>query len=360
MALIYGVMGAVVASVGGVFGAWLAHPAVVGLIVAIFVIFALSMFGLYELQVPAALRNRMAGRGGSGVGGAIILGAVAALVVSPCVGPFVAGIMLYIATTGSAFLGFIILFTFALGLGALFMLIGTFSSAIQALPNAGVWMESVKRFFGFVLLLMALYFLRTLISTELTAILAGLMFLAAGVFGGGFDRLAADAKFFPRLKKAFGILCTLIGIYLLCGYLVTSGFIWPPVEFAGTNTGDNASAGEKIPWVTDLDHGLGRARESGKPVLIDTWATWCANCYKLDESTWSDNQVAAEAERFVPLKLQLEKSDSPETTEFLQLFGLKQYSLPTIILINSHGQVQDVIQGYLGPAAMLDRMKAVS
>lgn len=359
MAVIYGIMGAVVASVGGVFGAWLAHPIVVGVIVAIFVIFSLSMFGLYELQVPAGLRNRMAGRGGDGVGGAIVLGAVAALVVSPCVGPFVAGIMLYIATTGSAFLGFIILFTFALGLGTLFMLIGTFSSAIQALPNAGVWMESVKRFFGFVLLLMALYFLRTLISTELTALLAGLMFLAAGVFGGGFDRLTAEAKFFPRLKKVFGILCTLIGIYLLGGYLVSSGFIWPPVEVAG-GIGHSEMAGEEIPWVTNLDSGLERARQAGKPVVIDTWATWCANCRKLDKSTWVDDQVAAEARRFVPLKLQLETGDSPETKQFLALFGLKQYSLPTIILIDSKGEVQDIIQGYLGPDAMLARMHAVS
>ena len=360
MALIYGAMGAIVASVGGVFGAWLAHPVVVGLIVAIFVIFALSMFGLYELQVPGALRNRMAGRGGGGVGGAIVLGAVAALVVSPCVGPFVAGIMLYIATTGSALLGFVILFTFALGLGALFMLIGTFSSAIQALPHAGVWMESVKKFFGFVLLLMALYFLRTLIATELTAILAGLMFLAAGVYGGGFDRLTAEAAFFPRLKKVFGVLCTIIGIYLLGGYLVTSGFVWPPVKFAGGEITQSAPTNDKIPWVTDLDRGLQLAQESNQPVLIDTWATWCANCYKLDETTWSDDQVAAEAKRFVPLKLQLEKGDSPETKRFMQLFGLKQYSLPSIILIDSHGRVQDIVQGYLPPGPMLERMKSVT
>jgi thiol:disulfide interchange protein DsbD len=360
MAVIYGIMGAIVASVGGVFGAWLAHPVVVGVIVAIFVIFALSMFGLYELQVPAALRNRMAGaQGGGGVGGAIVLGAVAALVVSPCVGPFVAGILLYIATTGSAFMGFLVLFSFALGLGTLFIIIGTFSSAIQALPNAGVWMESVKRFFGFVLLLMALYFLRTLISTELTALLAGLLFLGAGVFGGGFDRLTGDAKFFPRLKKAFGVLCTLIGIYLLAGYLITSGLIWPPVHLA---TGGTASVGheEKIDWVTDLDKGLAAAQSSNRPVLIDTWATWCANCHKLDRSTWSDDAVAAEAKRFVPMKLQLEKGDSPETKRFLALFGLKQYSLPTIILIDSQGRVAEIIQGYLGPAEMRQRMQAVS
>ncbi len=361
MAIIYGIMGAIIATVGGVFGAWLAHPVVVGVIVAIFVIFALSMFGLFELQVPDAIRNRMAAKGeGGGIGGVIVLGAVAALVVSPCVGPFVAGIMLYIATTGSTILGFLTLFTFALGLGTLFIVIGTFASAIQALPNAGMWMESVKKFFGFVLLLMALYFLRTLISTELLALLTGLLFLGAGVFGGGFDRLTHEATFFPRLKKAFGILTTLLGIYLIGGYLVANGFIWPPVEFKGGASSATSHETEKIDWVTDLDRGLKQAQQMGRPVLIDTWATWCANCYKLDRNTWADDRVANDAERFVPLKLQLETGDAPETKRFLELFKLKQYSLPTIILIDSGGRVADVIQGYLGPEDMLTRMQAVS
>jgi thiol:disulfide interchange protein DsbD len=360
MAVIYGIMGTVVASVGGVFGAWLAHPAVVGTIVAIFVIFSLSMFGLFELQVPERMRSKMAGKGGQGIGGAIVLGAVAALVVSPCVGPFVAGIMLYVATSGSAFLGFSILFVFALGLGTLFLIIGTFSSAINALPNAGMWMESVKKFFGFILLVMALYFLRTLISTELTALLAGLLAMVTGVFVGGFDRLTDDSGFFPRLKKAFGILAFVLGIYFFGGYLLFSGVIWPPLGSVGV--GSLIPGGgheEKIPWQTDLDAGLKEAQLTGKPVLIDTWATWCVNCKRLDQVTWSDDRVAAEATRFVPLKIQLERGSDPITKQFLALFKLKQYSLPTIILINSTGQIE-VIQGFVDAEKMLARMRAVS
>ena len=355
MAVLYGIIGTVVASVGGVFGAWLAHPIFVGVIVAVFVVFALSMFGLYELQVPESLRSRMAGRGGEGVGGAIALGAVAALVVSPCVGPFVAGIMLYVATTGSPILGFLILFTFALGLGTLFIIIGTFSSAINALPNAGMWMESVKKFFGFVLLLMALYFVKTLISAELTAVLAGLLFLGAGVFGGGFDRLTGESGFFPRLKKVFGILCTVLGIYFLGGFLVFSGVLWPPLDLAG---GVTTVQEEKIPWEDDLDAALARAERENRPILIDTWATWCVNCRRLDRTTWSDDAVAAEAQRFVPIKLQLETGDEPITQRFLEMFELKQYSLPTIILIDGDGRTE-IVRGYIGPADMLARMRAI-
>ncbi len=360
MAVIYGIMGVIVASVGGVFGAWLAHPVVISIIVAIFVIFALSMFGLFELQVPEKLRNKLASKGGGdGIGGVIVLGAIAALVVSPCVGPFVAGIMLYIATSGSALMGFAILFTFALGLGTLFIIIGTFSSSIQALPRAGTWMESVKRFFGFVLLLMALFFMRTLVSTELLALLTGLLFLGAGVFGGGFDRLTSDSGFFPRLRKAFGLLCTILGIYLLLGFLAYSGLIWLPLPLSG-GIGAQTQQTEKIPWQTDLNESLAEARTSGKPVLIDTWATWCANCHMLDKYTWSDDAVATEAGRFVPVKLQLETNDSPQTQEFLKHFALKQYSLPTIILMDSGGRIRDIIFGYVDAEEMLSRLRAVS
>lgn len=361
MAVLYGIMGIVVASVGGVFGAWLAHPVVVGAIAVIFVVFALSMFGLYELQVPLALRNRMAGQGGEGVGGAIVLGAVAALVVSPCVGPFVAGILLYVATAGSAVLGFLVLFTFALGLGTLFLLIGTFSSAITALPHAGMWMESVKKFFGFVLLLMALYFLRALISTPLLALLTGLLLLSAGVFGGGFDRLTAEAGFFPRLKKLFGILCFILGLYFFGGYLVSSGLLWSPLNLSqldGTAASGSMHDGE-IPWGDDLHAGIARAKTEGRPILIDTWATWCINCKLLDTRTWPDARVVAEAKRFVPIKLQLETSSAPETREFLDYFGLKQYSLPTTILIDTRGGVQS-FQGFLDADEMLGRLKSVT
>jgi thiol:disulfide interchange protein len=151
----------------------------------------------------------------------------------------------------------------------------------------------------------------------------------------------------------------LLGLYLIGGYLVANGFIWPPVEFKSGGAAATAHGEEKIDWVTDLDEGLQTAQTSGRPVLIDTWATWCANCYKLDRNTWSHDLVAADAERFVPLKLQLETDESPETKRFLELFQLKQYSLPTIILIDSQGRVADVIQGYLEPEDMLARMQAV-
>jgi len=360
MALVYGLMGLVVSLVGGVFGAWLASPAVVIGIAIVFVIFALSMFGLYELQVPSALRQKLGTtKAGGGLMGAVVLGIVAALVVSPCVGPFVAGILLYVATHGSPYVGFLTLFVFALGLGTLFVIIGTFSSAINALPNSGEWMESVKKFFGFVLLLMASYFLRTIVAPEVTALLTALVLLSFGVFAGGLDRLTSESGFFSRLKKFLGIIALLIGGYLFVGTILTQGLVLPPVSQWVSSSGGPAGSHETelIPWETDLEAGLARAKAEGKPVLIDTWATWCINCRVLEKKTFGNPDVAQEAKRFVPIKVQLETADSPITLDFKQRFGLRQYSLPTTLLLDSEGSVQRMLQGVVGPDDMIAEMR---
>lgn len=363
MAVVYGIMGLVVSLVGGVFGSWLASTPVVIGIAAVFVVFSLSMFGLYELQVPLFLRQRLGQtRAGGGVVGSVILGLVAALVVSPCVGPFVAGILLYIATTGSPAVGFLVLFVFAVGLGTLYIIIGTFSTAINNLPRSGEWMESVKRFFGFVLLLMALYFLRTIISDSLLAVLTGLLLLTFGVFAGGLDRLTPETGNFFRLKKLLGILALTVGFYLLLGSLVRSGLIhppvsqWPPTGPAAIDRGHQ----DLIAWQTDLEVGLAEAAREGRPVLIDTWATWCVNCRVLDKKTFGSPEVAAEAQRFVPIKVQLETAGSLQTREFMSRFGLPQYSLPTTLLLDSDGNVKRILTGVVSPQQMIAEMRKVS
>jgi thiol:disulfide interchange protein DsbD len=319
------------------------------------------MFGLYELQVPMALRQKLGTQGGGGgVGGAVVLGIVAALVVSPCVGPFVAGILLYIATAGSPLLGFVILFVFALGLGTLFVIIGTFSNAINKLPGAGGWMEQVKKFFGFVLLLMAVYFLRTVIPASVTALLTGLLLLALAVFGGGFDRLAPESGFFPRLKKFIGMLSFLAAVYLLFGLMLSGGFIHPPMHHWWPGGGTSTAVQQAhIDWQEDLETGLAAAKRQNKPVLIDTWATWCVNCRVLEKETFGHPDVVAAAERFVPIKVQLEKADSPQTRAFMERFGLKQYSLPTTLMLDSDGRVQKVLPGVIGPDDMIEQMQQV-
>jgi len=360
MAVVYGLMGLIVSLVGGVFGAWLASPPVVIGIAVIFVVFSLSMFGLYELNVPASLRQKLGGaKSGGGIVGSIILGIVAALVVSPCVGPFVAGILIYIATTGSPVVGFLVLFVFAIGLGTLFIIIGTFSSAINALPRAGEWMDSVRKFFGFVLLLMAIYFLRTIIPPTVSAVLTGILLLVLGVFGGGFDRLTPDSSMFHRLKKLVGVVAFLFGLYFLMGTVIVQGVILPPLSqwLPASTASRSETADNLIPWMTDLDAGLQKAAAENKPVLIDTWATWCVNCKVLEKKTFNHPDVVAEARDFIPLKIQLETAGTPETRAFMERFGWKTYSLPTTLILNSSGETVHTLRGVVDPEEMIARMR---
>lgn len=361
MAFVYGIMGLIVSLVGGVFGAWLASTPVVIGIAVVFVIFSLSMFGLYNLDVPMSIRNKLGtAKTSGGITGAIVLGVIAALVVSPCVGPFVAGILLYIATFGSPVFGFLILFVFAIGLGTLYIIIGTFSSAISSLPGAGEWMETVKKFFGFVLLFMALYFLKTIIPINLIYVITGLLLLIMAVFGGGFDRLTEKSDMFSRLKKLIGLLAFIVAVYLLLGTMLREGFILPAASNWLAISGTTEIEKDLIDWDRDLEIGLAEAKSNGQPVLIDTWATWCVNCKVLDEKVFGNQEVAKEAGRFKALKIQLEKSGSPETKAFMKKFGMKLYSLPTILLLNSKGEVQEIIQGLLDPEDMVAKMKQVN
>ncbi|MBU8932839.1 MAG: thioredoxin family protein [candidate division Zixibacteria bacterium] len=362
MAFVYGIMGLVVSLVGGVFGAWLASTPVVIGIAIIFIVFALSMFGLFELQVPSALRQMMGTKTKeTGIGSSILLGIVAALVVSPCVGPFVAGILLYVALSGSPVIGFLVLFVFALGLGTLYVLVATFSSAINNLPGSGAWMESVKKFFGFILLLMALYFLRTIISPTVAALLTGLLLVSYGVFGGGLDRLTSEASFFVRLKKLLGLLALLVGFYLLGGTIISQGLIWPPADewLPSTSQSERGANTELIHWETDLDRGLAKAATEGRPVLVDTWATWCANCRVLDKKTFGNPDVATALQRFVAIKVQLEKAGTPTTLNFMERFNMKHYSLPTTLLIGSDGNVKRVLQGVVDPDDMIAELRQI-
>ncbi|MCK5125028.1 MAG: thioredoxin family protein [candidate division Zixibacteria bacterium] len=363
MAIVYGIIGLIVSFVGGVFGEWLAYPPVVIGIAVVFVIFSLSMFGLFELNVPNSIRQKLGStKSGGGVIGSIILGLVAALVVSPCVGPFVGGILVFIANFKSPVFGFLALFSFAMGLGMLYLIIGTFSSAITKLPKAGVWMDQVKKFFGFVLLLMALFFLSNIIDVQMTALLAGLLLLAFAVFGGGFDRLNSEDGFFPRLKKFIGMLAFIGAVYLLLGTLLASGFVFPPAsKWLPALGGTGEVRHEKlIDWQTDLESGLAQAKAAGRPVLIDTWATWCKNCEILEEKTFGNAMVAAEAKRFVTLKIQLERANLPEGKAFMETFGLTSYSLPTTLLLDSKGNVKKIMQGVVEPEAMIAEMKKVN
>lgn len=335
ISIVYSAMGVAAASTGALFGTALQSPWVIGFVVTVFIGLALSMFEVYYLRVPSFISDRLGTKTGKGLMGVFVMGLVSGIVASPCIGPALASLLVYIASTGNKFLGFWLLFVFAWGLGVLLIILGTFSGAIKALPKSGMWMETVERIFGLLLIGAALYYLRFIISESAFVIILGLFLIVTAVFSGGFDRLTHESTTFQRAKRAFGIVAFIFGAYFLVGHLMIKGFILPPLST--TVPGRSVSAVEKIDWVMSEEEGLRQARESGRIAIIDFWAEWCAACKEFDKFTYADPEVIRESQRFVNIKIDSTKSDDPKVKQLWDKYGV--VGLPTIVFISKDGTV---------------------
>lgn len=315
LALVYATLGAVSAKAGQSFGALTQTPWVGLPIAALFFVLALSMFNLFEFKTPAAITNRIEqtkhrGRG-RGFAGAFFIGALSGLVASPCIGPLILAILVVVASTGSVLLGFVYLFAFALGMGLLFIVIGTFSGVLASLPKSGSWMDGVRVLFGALILGAAFYFAglfmpRPLFTgVALVALFAVVLFLLFG----------AKRHFFPIPWRAAGILMSAAALALV--FLILPG--------------QAASGG--VPWKTDLDAALREAASQGRPVLLDFRADWCVACLELEEKTWPDSGVQKALERMTPVRLDMTKN-TPENRDLQKRYGVK--GLPTVILLTPH------------------------
>lgn len=345
LALTYAVLGIIAGSFHFNLQAASQNAAVLLAFAGVFVLLALSMFGFYELQLPAAWQSRlqsMGGRGGSLLGAAG-MGAVSAIIVGPCVAPPLAGALLYISQTGDALLGGTALFAMGLGFGVPLLIIGT--SAGGLLPAAGAWMETIKRIFGVVMLGVAVWFLERVLPAGVSLMLwAGLLIVTA-VYMGALDSLGADARW-RRLWKGIGLVLLFYGLILIIGAVSGGKDPLRPLaesrllsQSAPTSASDTAEAGGELPFrmvktVADVRSELRDAALEGRPVMLDFYADWCVVCQELEEYTFRDPAVHRALADFVVLKADVTANDAAdrELLQQYELFG------PPAMLFFSDGE----------------------
>ena len=355
IALTYATLGVIAAKTGALFGAALSSPWVVSAIALIFTAMGLSMYGAFELQVPQFIQQKLGARKtGSGFLGAFVTGLIAGIVASPCVGPVLVGVLTFVAQTQNVVMGFSLLFTFALGLGVLFIVLGTSGSFMNRIPRSGDWMDGVKFIFGTAMIGMALYYIAPLAPQRLFDGLMAIALICISSYFGAFRQ--GESLTQPKLQLAKGLLLTMFIVGL--AYTLLAVFGRGSLTTVSPVDGTSATF-KKLDWQPYSDEVLRQAAQQGKPVVIDFYADWCAACKELELLTFSQDSVQAEAAKYLFLKIDATE-ESPSLAELKKKYRVM--GLPTLIFINPKGEVRwDLtLTGFEDAEAFVKRLTALS
>jgi thiol:disulfide interchange protein DsbD len=339
MALTYAAVGVAAGLSGTLLSAALQNVWVLGGFALVFVVLSFSMFGFYELQMPAALQSRIsdtANHQGGSLPAIAFMGALSALIVGPCVAAPLAGALLYIAQTGNAALGGTALFVMALGMGAPLLLVGAFSRSL--LPKSGPWMEGVKKFFGIIMLATALWLVSPVLPLWAAMLGWALLLIIPSIYLHALEPLPTNARGMQRFSKGMGVVLLLTGAAMLAGVLGGAKDPLQPLGFlrsaaGATNSANNsAPVFQKVASVAELES---RLKSSTQPVILDFYADWCVSCKEMERFTFADPQVAAMMGKFTLLKADVTANTEADKA-LLKRFGL--FGPPGMIFFDRQGQ----------------------
>jgi thiol:disulfide interchange protein DsbD len=355
MALTYTLLGIAAGLSGQLLSAAFQNIWGLGLGSLIFVLLALSMFGFYELQMPSGLESRIVNytnriKGGRFLG-VFFMGAVSALILSPCVAAPLAGALLYISQSGDIIVGGIALFALSMGMGVPLLLLG--ASAGTLLPKTGPWMNTIRNFFGVILLGMAVWLISPVIPVALEMALWAALLIVPAVYLHALDSLPVNANKWARLWKGVGIMMLVLGITLLVG--LASGAKSPLQPLAGLRAASephNTLPFQRIKDLAELEVRLNDAQ--GKIVMLDFYADWCVACKELEQFTFSDARVQQRLANVVLLQADVTKNSMADIA-LLKHFGL--YGPPGILFFDSSGQITPVkVIGYQNADAFINTL----
>ncbi|WP_297324158.1 protein-disulfide reductase DsbD [Nitrosomonas sp.] len=371
MAITYAIAGVAAGLSGAMLSAALQNAWVLGSFAVIFVLLSFSMFGFYELQLPGALQTKLSEEAGHLKGGHLTgvfgMGALSALIVGPCVAAPLAGALLYISQTRDVILGGSALFVMALGMGVPLLLLGTSAGAL--LPKAGAWMESIKRFFGVLLLGVAIWLISPVINEVVHMLLWAALLIISAIYLHAIDPLSERASGLQKFLKGIGVIALLVGIALLIGVLSGSRDVLQPLSKIGlANNVNNANTAEaitstyaslpfqRVKTIAELDETIRQSKD--KYIMVKFYADWCVSCKEMERFTLSDAKVQSRLKDVVLLQIDV-TDGTPDDAALLKRFKL--FGPPGILFIDRQGDdVPDIkIIGFLNKNDFLTVLNAV-
>ena len=347
MAITYALAGVAAGLSGAMLSAALQNPWVLGSFAVVFVTLAMAMFGVYELQLPANLQTRLSETSnklpGGKYTGVFVMGMLSALIVGPCVAAPLAGALLYISQSRDGVLGGAALFAMALGMGVPLLAVGASAGAL--LPKAGPWMNTIKRFFGVLLLAVAIYLVSPLIPLAVEMLAWAALLIVTAVHLRVIDPLPQHAHGFQRFAKGVGVIALLAGAAFMVGAFSGAKDILRPLSglVAGVTSAPGVPgtpvAGEplfkRVTTGAELDAALKAAAISGKPLLLDFYADWCVSCKEMERFTFADEQVKQRLAGMVKVQVDV-TANNAEHQALLKRFRL--FGPPGIIFFDKNGK----------------------
>ncbi len=334
MSITYSALGVFAALTGSLLGTALQNPIVIIAIALILLALGTSMFGLFEIRVPQSLAM-MGNKSRSGYFGSLLMGLTVGFIAAPCIGPFVLSLLVYVGKLGSALTGFLLFFVLSLGLGLPYIFLAASSSSISKLPRSGEWMEGVKIIFGLILFGMALNTLEPLIPKTLFHYLFPIYIVLSGLYLLLIDKKGKTSKIYSKIKNIIAVIAIVMGAWMLK----------PAGEI------------EEVKWtnLTSMESIEQSIKTGNKPVMIDFYADWCAQCKELDKYTYTDPEVVEMSNKFNNIKVDLTKENSAITDKF-EIKGL-----PVVIFMNSDGkEIKELrVTGFLKPEEFMKKLNSI-
>ncbi|MBI2440170.1 MAG: thioredoxin fold domain-containing protein [Lentisphaerae bacterium] len=330
IATMYSALGTMAALTGGMFGGLMQSSWVLLIIALLLAALALSMFGLYEIRLPAALMNRLGGATATGFLGIYLSGLVVGVFAAPCIGPPIIALLALVGAKGSPWFGFGSFFVLALGLGAPYLVLGTFSGLLKRLPKSGAWLIWVRKIFGVVLLGVAFFYAALGFFPGLLRWTPIVTLAVGGIYLGFLERSGNDRRIFRRIKWLLGAAAVASAVALL--------ILEPRTA---------------LEWQSYRPESLAAAKAAQQPVVLDFYADWCIPCHELERRTFSDPEVQRALRGHARFKVDLTSMEAPESQELMKAFNVQ--GVPTVVFLDKNGRERPGtrVLGYLPPTEFL-------